>query len=131
MTPETIIPLILTTAAAISDLVVKRKSVALGRKHEVSELLARIGKTLERVACEFREGNIPHGACSEMEHYSREIQEVLGGIIPTEKLLYYSAVLQNANNIEMMLMATRDENHIIQLEKAAGIFNSSAILVKI
>lgn len=133
MNPETIIPLIITSATAFYDLLTKRRDIASARQKAIGELFTIIADTLQKAVDEFKIGKIPHGACAELGHYASNLSSTLYGVLPDEKVQYYGNMLIQAHNVEMLALTLTEnrEMQLADLERAAGIFRGIATTIKL
>lgn len=126
------ISIIVGVATSILSAIGHIKSVSAEKKIQISSLFISIADTLDRCVTEFKNNQIPHGACDELRRYALELPKVLGDVISEEKTNQYSNDLFQAYNVESLLMVTQQHpEQLIELEKAASAFRVASNVVKL
>jgi hypothetical protein len=97
-------------------------------RKQVCELLKHIGKTIESAAGDIEAGEYPHGKCSELQIYSKELVTYLQGKLPDEKLKELEAQLIEASNIERDFAKRGDPDTITKLYFASAYFQAMGAL---
>lgn len=126
------ISLIVSVASGVLTAIQSTKNLSELRKNKACLFLTQISLTLEEVVLKFKNNEIPHGACERMKNYALRLPDVLEGLIPTDQLVEYTNKLYYAHEIEMLYKeVTDDKSKIVELEKAAGMFQAAATIIKL
>jgi len=126
------IALIVGVASSILSSIGYVKGVAKEQKEEISNLFTSIADTLDGAVQQFKNNEVPHGACDALRQYASQLPTILSGTLSDEKVQQYSNDLFQAYNIESLLTAVQNNpNALIDLEKAASSFRVSANVIKL
>ena len=126
------ISLIVSVAAGVLSSLDVVKNVQGIKRAKASFFLEEIATTIDEVVTKFKNNEVPHGACMRMRQYSLHFVDTLEGLIDTEQLISYSNMLYYAHELELLYKDVQDDNNkLVELEKAAGMFRAAAMLAKI
>jgi hypothetical protein len=104
------------------------------RKDRIATYFDQLGKTLAEVAESLRQGQVPHGKCEAMRVYATELPETVKDVIDVQKAQEYARQLADAYEVERLfgeLSGAPDrEAKLVQLERAAGLFEALATTVR-
>ena len=70
------------------------------QRDRLADYCERISKCLSRAYVDLDRGQIPHGCCSEMDHYMRDMRDVLGEILSPNEYEELHGVLSVAYEVE-------------------------------
>ena len=70
------------------------------QRDRLADYCESISKCLSRAYVDLDRGQIPHGCCSEMDHYMRDLRNVLGKILSPEDYDELHGVLSVAYQVE-------------------------------
>lgn len=126
------IALITGVASSILSSIGYVKGINKEQKIAVSDLFNHIADTIDDAVRQFKNNEVPHGACDAIRRYAMEIPTTLSGVLSVEKVEQYSEELYRAHNVESLLMAIQQNpDNLIELEKAASSFRVAANIIKI
>ena len=103
---------ILKSLISLGDKLLSIASRLLSAKRQQRDRLAdyceNISKCLSRAYVDLDRGKIPHGCCSEMDHYMRDLKDVLGKILSPEEYDELHGVLSVAYEVEHLDRELKD-----------------------
>jgi len=119
---------------ALGDKLLTIISYFLAAKQQQRDRLADycecISKCLSRAYVDLDRGHIPHGCCSEMDHYMKDMKDVLGKILSPEDYEELHDVLSVAYHVEYIDREFKESNRTgskyAELEIASGKFAAIA-----
>ncbi len=80
------------------------------QKDRLADYCMSVSKCLSKAFVELDRGHIPHGRCSEMDHYMRDMKEVLGEILSPEEYDELHEVLSVAYHVEYIDRELKEPN---------------------
>jgi len=78
------------------------------QRDRLADYCDNISKCLSRAYVDLDRGRIPHGCCSEMDHYMRDLKDVLGNILSPKEFDELNDVLSVAYEVEHLDGELRD-----------------------
>ena len=78
------------------------------QRDRLADYCENISKCLSRAYVDLDRGQIPHGCCSEMDHYMRDLRDVLGKILSPEEYDELHGVLSVAYEVEHLDRELKD-----------------------
>jgi len=78
------------------------------QQDRLADYCENISKCLSRAYVDLDRGQIPHGCCSEMDHYMRDLKDVLGKILSPKEYEELHDVLSVAYEVEYLDGELRD-----------------------
>lgn len=108
--------------------------VDTARGEKLADLLEKISECLLTVKLSVKGGTVPHGECARLESYSRDLPELLEGVVSPARAKALGTTLLSAYNVEGLAIDLLDmpdkEKHLVEIEVAAGQFKASADLLR-
>jgi hypothetical protein len=80
------------------------------QRDRLADYCEKISICLSRAYVDLDRGQIPHGCCSEMDHYMRDLKDVLGKILSPEEYDELKEVLSVAYEVEHIDGELQDYN---------------------
>jgi hypothetical protein len=100
------------------------------KRDRLADYCEKISICLSRAYVDLDRGHIPHGCCSEMDHYMRDLRNVLGDILSPEDYEGLHGVLSVAYEVEHidreMQVCNRHGSKYAELAIASGKFAAIA-----
>lgn len=126
-----VISLIVTVSSAIFSFIQNHNTVEEQKRKEIGEFLHSISHTLTVVAENLSADIVPHGACANMREYALNFPKIVDGYMPMEKAQELSDMLVHAQNVEMLIIETRENKQLIErIRFAAWRLEAAAIMIR-
>ncbi len=131
---ETISTVNLQVASAVEKINPLLSKADGQRKQAIVGLFRAISDVLFHAVGEFRSGRIPTGDCAQMECFAEELYGLIHDVVGHVKADALRGRMRLAHHIERAVIdltgGLDSEQHLAELEKAAGIFAAEATLLQ-